>query len=132
MDLTSTNASEAIHPPVLMLQHGDKRVALQLVDSTRICGRLCYATQIKTLITCEHKIDSIRGGVKIENRENLGQCPKRGWVGNKKQKCPNFNLGILKTEGGGLFFSEMSKLPFKNFENRGGSPFFKNVPISII
>ena len=83
MDLTSTNASEAIHPPVLMLQHGDKRVALQLVDSTRICGRLCYATQIKTLITCEHKIDSIRGGVKIENRENLGQCPnnRRGGGG---------------------------------------------------
>ena len=42
---------------------------------------------------------SLRGGVKIEKRENLGQCP-------------NFNLGILKTEGGSLFF--------------------KNVPISII
>ena len=111
MDLTSTNASEAIHPPVLMLQHGDKRVALQLVDSTRICGRLCYATQIKTLITCEHKIDTIRGGVKIENRENLGQCPNRGGGGKKK---------------------EMSQFQFGNFENRrGGSLFFKNVPISI-
>ena len=134
MDLTSTNASEAIHPPVLMLQHGDKRVALQLVDSTRICGRLCYATQIKTLITCEHKIDSIRGGVKIENRENLGQCPNNrrgerkqnpemsqfqfGNFENRRggvsifQECPNFNFGILKTEGASLFF--------------------KNVPISII
>ena len=128
MDLTSTNASEAIHPPVLMLQHGDKRVALQLVDSTRICGRLCYATQIKTLITCEHKIDSIRGGVKIENRENLGQCPnnRRGVV-NKIQKCPNFNLGILKTEKGGLFFSEMSQLPFGNFENRRGGLYFSKM-----
>ena len=26
------------------------------------------------------------------------------------QKCPNFNLGILKTEGGGLYFSKMSEL----------------------
>ena len=57
---------------------------------------------------------TVRGGVKIENRENLGQCPNRGGRGKKKnQKCPNFNLGILKTEG-------------------GGSLFFKNVPISII
>ena len=28
----------------------------------------------------------------------------------KTQKCPNFNLGILKTEGGGgLYFSKMSQ-----------------------
>ena len=41
---------------------------------------------------------SLRGGVKIENRKNLGQCP-------------NFNLGILKTPGGGgLNFSKMSEL----------------------
>ena len=25
------------------------------------------------------------------------------------QECPNFNLGILKTEGGGLYFSKMSQ-----------------------
>ena len=48
----------------------------------------------------------LRGGVTKKKRENLGQCPKRG--GKKTQKCPNFNLGILKTEGGGLFFSKMS------------------------
>ena len=55
----------------------------------------------------------IRGGIKIENWENLGQCPNRGWVGNKKTK--------------------MSQFQFGNFENRGGgSLFFKNVPISII
>ena len=125
MDLTSTNASEAIHPPVLMLQHGDKRVALQLVDSTRICGRLCYATQIKTLITCEHKIDSIRGGVKIENRENLGQCPNRG---GGIQKCPNFNLGILKTEGGVSIFQECPNFNLEILKTEGwGSLFFKNV-----
>ena len=134
MDLTSTNASEAIHPPVLMLQHGDKRVALQLVDSTRICGRLCYATQIKTLITCEHKIDSIRGGVKIENRENLGQCPnnRRGGGVNKIQKCPNFNLGILKPEGGVSIFQECPNFNLGILKTEGGSLFFKNVPISII
>ena len=39
----------------------------------------------------------LMGGVKIENRENFGQCP-------------NFNLGILKPQGGGLIFSEMSEL----------------------
>ena len=32
----------------------------------------------------------VRGGIKIENRENLGQCPNRGGQGvKKKQKCPN-------------------------------------------
>ena len=50
-----------------------------------------------------------RGGVKIEKRENLGQCPNRGGRGKKKQKCPNLNLGILKTEGGGHYFSKMSQ-----------------------
>ena len=43
------------------------------------------------------------GGVKIENQENLGQCRNR-WRGKKKQKCPNFNLEILKTEGGVSIF----------------------------
>ena len=53
----------------------------------------------------------IRGGVKIENRENLGQCSNRG---------------------GGRKKTEMSQFQFGNFENRGGgSLFFKNVPISI-
>ena len=51
----------------------------------------------------------LRGGVKIENRENYGQCPNRAGGGKKNQKCPNFNLGILKTEGGGLYFSKMSQ-----------------------
>ena len=31
--------------------------------------------------------------------------------GGLVQECPNFNLGILKTEGGGLYFSKMSQLP---------------------
>ena len=39
----------------------------------------------------------MRGAIKIEKRE--------------KQKCPNFNLGILKTEGGSLFLKEMSQFP---------------------
>ena len=49
----------------------------------------------------------LRGGIKIENRENLGQCPNGG-VGKK---------------------TKMSQFQFGNFENRGGSLFFKNVPI---
>ena len=54
----------------------------------------------------------LRGGIKIENRENLGQC--------------------LNGRGGGKK-TEMSQFQFGNFENRGGgSLFFKNVPISII
>ena len=51
-----------------------------------------------------------KGGIKIENRKNLGNCPNRG---------------VKKTE--------MSQFQSGNFENReGGSLFFKNVPISII
>ena len=51
----------------------------------------------------------------MENRENLGQCP-------------NFNLGILKTEGGGLYFSKMSQFQFGNFENReGGGLYFSKM-----
>ena len=44
------------------------------------------------ILTCQ-----LRGGVKIEKRENLGQCPNR-------------QGGILKTEGGGLYFSKVSEL----------------------
>ena len=40
-------------------------------------------------------ISSLRGGVKIENRENLGQCPNRGGGVKKPQKCPNFNYLIV-------------------------------------
>ena len=29
--------------------------------------------------------------------------------GGERQKCPYFNLGILKTEGGCLYFSKMSQ-----------------------
>ena len=46
----------------------------------------------------------IRGGIKIENQENLGHCPNGG---GGTQKCPNFNFGILKTEGGSLFFKNV-------------------------
>ena len=35
--------------------------------------------------------DMFRGGVKIENQENLGQCPNRGWVGNKKTEMTLFS-----------------------------------------
>ena len=60
------------------------------------------------------------GGIKIENRENLGQYPNKGGRGAKKQKCPNFNLGILKTEGGGQHFSKMSEIQKCPKGRRGG------------
>ena len=59
------------------------------------------------------KIYHFRGGVKIEKRENLGHVPIGGGRGGRKTP-------------------EMSQFQFGNFENRGGSLFFKNVPISII
>ena len=51
--------------------------------------------QLKLLL---NNILKVRGGIKIENRENLGQCPNRGRGLKKKQKCPNFNLGILEIQ----------------------------------
>ena len=38
-------------------------------------------------------------GVYTKNRKNVDKF--RG------EKCPNFNLGILKTEGGSLFFKNV-------------------------
>ena len=76
--------------------------------------------------------DGLWGGVKIENRENLGQFPNRGGEGKKNQKCPNFNLGILKTEGGVSFFQECPNFNLGILKTEGGSLFFKNVPISVI
>ena len=35
-----------------------------------------------------------------------------GGIGGYKQKCPNFNFGILKTEGGVSIFQK-----FQNFNN---------------
>ena len=35
--------------------------------------------------------------------------PKGGWI-EKQTEIPNFNLGIVKTQGEGLDFSKMSEL----------------------
>ena len=51
------------------------------------------------------KLLMIREGVKIENRDNMGQCP-------------NFKLGILKTEGEVSFFQ---KCPNFNYLSLYGS-----------
>ena len=45
----------------------------------------------------------LRGDIKTENRKYLGQCPNKGGG----QKCPNFNLENLKTEGGSLFLKNV-------------------------
>ena len=47
----------------------------------------------------ENNINLVRGGVKIENQENLGQCPNfnLGILGGVSifQKCSNFNYLIV-------------------------------------
>ena len=77
--------------------------------------------------------DGLRGAIKIENRENLGQCPNRGGGVEKKQKCPNFNLGILKTEGGVSIFQKCPNLNYfafiLQFHLYKKCLKFKNVPI---
>ena len=50
----------------------------------------------------------LRGAIKIENRENLGQCPHRG-VGSKKTEMSQFQFGNFENRGGDLFFSKMSQ-----------------------
>ena len=52
----------------------------------------------------------IRGGVTKRKRENLGKIPKGGEGLKKQTEIPNFNLGIVKTQVGGLDFSKMSEL----------------------
>ena len=42
----------------------------------------------------------------------MGKFPKGGRVEKTKQKYPNFNLGIVVTQGGGLDFSKMSELGY--------------------
>ena len=56
-----------------------------------------------------------RGGIKIENRENLGQCPNKG--GSKKKKeMSQFQFGNFENRGWGCpHFSEMSQFQFGNF-----------------
>ena len=48
------------------------------------------------------------GGVKIEKRENLGQCPNRGGAGQKKTEMSQFQFGNFENRGG-LYFSRMSE-----------------------
>ena len=55
---------------------------------------------------------SVRGGVKIENRENLGQCPNTGGGGvvKKQTEMCQFQFGNFENRGvGGLYFSKMSQ-----------------------
>ena len=50
--------------------------------------------QTKNAAICRRDLFLYRGGIKIENRENLGQCPNRGGGGGEKnKKIPKFNLG---------------------------------------
>ena len=48
---------------------------------------IAYFIRILTLTVASKWLNTLRGGVKIENQENLGQCPN----GGGGQKCPNFN-----------------------------------------
>ena len=49
------------------------------------------------------------GEASLKKREHLGKIPYGGEL-KKQTKIPNFNLGILRTQGGGLDFSKMSEL----------------------
>ena len=48
-----------------------------------------------------------RGGIKIDNRENLGQCPNRG---AKKTEMSQFQFGKFENRAGVLYFSKMSEI----------------------
>ena len=54
----------------------------------------------------------IWGGVTKKNEKIWDNVPKGGGV-TKKQKCPNFHWGILKTEGAGV--SIFQKCPNFNY-----------------
>ena len=75
MDLTVSKGSDETHPPVLVLETQDKKVALQLLDSTKICERLCYATQIKSLMVCQHSNDSISDRINEQQFSELSSNP---------------------------------------------------------
>ena len=65
----------------------------------------------KNVKSTNKRIDSVprlRGAIKIENRENLGQCPNRRGGGSEMSQ---FQFGNFENRGGGgLYFSEMSEL----------------------
>ena len=54
-------------------------------------------------------INDLRGGIKIENQENLGQCPNRGGGEGKKTEMSQFLFGNFENRGRGLYFSKMSQ-----------------------
>ena len=68
--------------------------------------------------TCSHN-KILRGEIKIENRENLGQCPNWGEGDEKKTEMSQFQFGNFKNSGGSLYFSKMSELRIHFF-------FYKN------
>ena len=47
-----------------------------------------------------------RGAIKINLRKNLGNIPNWGEGLKNKQKVPNFNLGIFKTQEGVSIFQK--------------------------
>ena len=79
---------------------------IQLFDGEQKGGGY---SQVKYLqIQTSH--DALRGGVKIENRENFRKCPNRGGGrGVKKTEMSQFQFGNFENRGGGLYFSKMSQ-----------------------
>ena len=47
-------------PPILVITKNHKRVALQLLQSIDICGRVCHLAQVPSLMACESKEDSVQ------------------------------------------------------------------------
>ena len=70
-------------------------------------GDKCKGNMCPGIICQGDPSEGLRGVIKIENRENLGQYPNRG--GGGKKRIPNFNFGILKKRGEVSYFSKMSQ-----------------------
>ena len=68
-------------------------------------GKWQIFKQIESDIHRESDRFFLRGAVTRKNEKTWDNVP----LGGGGQKCPNFNLGILKTEDG-LYFSKMSEL----------------------
>ena len=77
-------------------------------------------------LNCGNQRNFLRGAIKIENQENLGQCPNRGG-GKKNPEMSQFQFGNFENRGGVLYFSKVSQFQFGNFKNRGGGLYFSKM-----
>ena len=72
--------------------------------------RFLECLEVARLVLLSRLASLVRGGITKKNGKIWDNVRIGGGGVKKKQKCPNFNLGHLKAEGGGLYFSKMSQL----------------------